>query len=532
MQYNIFRIKEKEKLLQEMALKNYIKSKISKQIDEYNMELYYSKNENSKISWQSILDEFGVNISIDKDSLKGILLIESNIDFYAVTYGMSSALVQKYCDHDFAMNIAKRIELSKVKRKAAKFLNGSTTSLVKTMSNSEIIVLDKGESVVNLEVIPNENEGLGKCIIIGKSLKINLDKDINHISKLISIIKEIEARDELRPIPLFVKVTDNQLKNKIWNFLNNNFADKISDANFNLDEMNILGSSIYFDDNFKIELTYLGSKQEIAVLNTDVVRNFIESKNIKSEKILDYIKIRYISEEGSSFSRSLKEVATYDFNFEKINYVIYDGDIYYYNDDFYKNIEEGLKVIEFKKYDEKDDKTDNWYKNYLKEHNFADIKDSQENKKDHTVTYREKAINETLSKKYSFDNLDRELVNINKDRNYKIEISDLAKKDKIIYSVKIGNPRDFCYAIDQSNLTIDAFLSKDIKKDQLIEEYKNVKEIGLWLYIKGNKKIHNENNEVNILKFESVMFLNKLVDWAGKVISANYKPVVTINYYK
>ena len=123
-------------------------------------------------------------------------------------------------------------------------------------------------------------------------------------------------------------------------------------------------------------------------------------------------------------------------------------------------------------------------------------------------------------------------MDINKGRNYQIEIADLGKIDDVIYAVKIGSPRDFCYAIDQSNLTVDAFMSRTYDKDPLIEEYKRVKKIGLWLYIKGKKRIHNDNNKIDILQLDSIMFLNKLVDWANKVVSANYKPVVVINYYE
>ena len=63
-----------------------------------------------------------------------------------------------------------------------------------------------------MEIIPDELENLGKCIIIGKSLKLNLDKNIDNISEIISIIKNIESREDKRPIPLFVKVTDEELK--------------------------------------------------------------------------------------------------------------------------------------------------------------------------------------------------------------------------------------------------------------------------------------------------------------------------------
>lgn len=100
------------------------------------------------------------------------------------------------------------------------------------MPNSDIIVLDRGESVVNLEIIPDEVEQLGKKITIGKSLKLNLDKSIDSISEILSIIKNIENRNDKRPIPLFVKVTDDELKTRIWDYLNINFMNNIKDVNF------------------------------------------------------------------------------------------------------------------------------------------------------------------------------------------------------------------------------------------------------------------------------------------------------------
>ena len=66
MQYNIFRIKDKDGLFKEMMNNNYIKSKVEKQVDDYCLNLYYSKKDSSKISWQNILNEFDVDIIIDK----------------------------------------------------------------------------------------------------------------------------------------------------------------------------------------------------------------------------------------------------------------------------------------------------------------------------------------------------------------------------------------------------------------------------------------------------------------------------------
>lgn len=529
MQYNIYRINKKESLLKDMFEKNYITNNKIVKSGNFNLTLYYSKRENSSISWQKILNRFDINLQIDKDSLKGILIAESDNSTYAVTYGMSSALVQKYCDSEFPMDIAKRIEVSKVKRKAAKILNGSTNGLVKTLSNTNLIVVDKGESVVNLELIPDDEENLGKCIGIGKSVKINVDIELESFSDIIDLLEVIEKRVEKRPIPLFVPVKNEELINNIWEYLNVDFINRINNLDFSLDEMNILGSSIYFDDAFRIELSYVNKHEEIPFLNTYYVKEFIEKNKIDISEAFNYMKIKYISDEGYNYVKSFRDVLTFDFNYNDEKYVIYDGNIYYYNDDFYKNIVSGITKIEFEKYDESDDKSKEWYINFLKENDLCDVREKDKN--NYNSTYREKVINEVLAQKYDYDNLDRNLVKICKEENYKIEIADLGKKDDILYAVKVGTPRDFCYAIDQSNLTIDTFISNENNSDELVNKYRSVKKIGLWLYVTGKKKFYNDKNEVDIMIFDSIMFLNKLVEWASKVISYGYKPVIKINYY-
>lgn len=530
MQYNIFKVQKKEMLIRDMYETGYTTNNNTIESGEFELKLYYCKRDNSRISWQSILNDFGVNIEIDKDSLKGILIADNKTDMYAITYGMSSSLVQKYCDSEFPMNIAKRVEVSKVKRKASKIMNGSTNSLVRTLTNSDLIVVDKGESVVNLEIIPDESEKLGKCIGIGKSVRINTEENIYSIDAIINRLNEINNRKDKRPIPLFIKLKNDELIKDIWSNLNDDFTKKVDDSDFILDDMNILGSSIFFDDCFKIELSYKRINEEIPFLNTYYVKEFIAKHNIDKSDIYKYLKIKYLSDEGCSFVKSFKEAVTFDFEYKKDRYVLYDGDIYYFNKDFYTNIKEGLKNIEIEKYDQEYDFSNEWYENYLRENDFVDVREKEKQGKKNI--YRERAINMELSKKDNYDNLDTNLVNICKGENFKIEIADLAKQDDVIFAVKVGSPRDFCYAIDQSNLTVDTFVSNSYETGELINQYKNVKKIGLWLYVTSQNSFCDEKGNIDLLSFRSIMFLNKLTEWANKVISANKKPIIKINYYK
>ena len=529
MQYNIFKVIKKDILIKEMLESGYTTNNKSIRSGDYDLRLYYSKKDNSNISWQKILNEFEIDISVDKDSLKGILIASNNEDMYAITYGLSSSLVQKYCDSEFPMNIAKRVEVSKVKRKASKILNGSTNSLVRTLTNSDLIVVDKGESVVNLELIPEEFENLGKCIGIGKSIRMNVENTIESIDKIIDKLNEIKIRNEKRPIPLFLKLKNDELLNEIWIYLTGVILEKIEEADFVLEDMNILGSSIFFDDCFKTELAYKNLKEVVPFLNTYYVKEFISKHGISVSEMCKYLKIKYISDEGFCFVKLFNEVITFDFKYKDDRYVLYDGDIYYYNKDFYNNIKEGLRNIKIEKYNKNDDFSSEWYHKYLEDNNFVDV--NSKNKKEKKSIYREQAINNELAIKYNYDNMDRNLVNICKGENFKIEIADLAKENDIIYAVKVGTPRDFCYAIDQSNLTVDTFISNSYETNEMINKYKNVKMIGLWLYVTGRNDFFDENNDINILSFASIMFLNKLTEWANKVLSANKIPVIRLNYY-
>ena len=531
MQYNIFKIKNNADLLNEIRSKNYKQSK-TRIINNCELTLYYHRSDTKRLSWKKVLEEFDVDLIFSRDALKGILIISKENQVYAVTYGMSSALVQKYCDENFAINIAKRVEISKIKRKASKILNGRTKSLIRTMTNSDVLVFDKGESIVNLQLIPEDEENLGKNMIIGKSLRIDVKQSIEKLPNIIELLSEIEKSSIKRPIPFLTKLCDENKKEKIWNNLNEEFEKNIMSLNFSIDSMNILGSSIYFDDDFELELSYRRIKEEIFSVNTETIRLFIEKYNILDEKPLENIKVRYVNDGEIKFVKPLRSLVTFDFNYEGVNYVLYDGDIYNYNNDFKTEIENGLKRINFLEYKSIDDKSLKWYNEYLEDNDLVDIKEKQITWGGRKTTYREKAINDFLSRTYKYENLDTHSVGINKDLNYKIEIADLGKIDEILYAVKIGGPKDFCYAIDQSNLILDMLLTKDSKKNSEIKKYENVEKIGLWLFSTGNKKLHDENGKIIITRFNSIMFLTKLVDWANNVISAEKKPEVRINYYK
>lgn len=75
----------------------------------------FTPKERKKIEWQWVLDEYDYEIEGAEGSPRAILVIENELDMYAVTYGLSYFAVDKYCDIDFAFEFARRIKFKQIK---------------------------------------------------------------------------------------------------------------------------------------------------------------------------------------------------------------------------------------------------------------------------------------------------------------------------------------------------------------------------------------------------------------------------------
>ena len=82
---------------------------------KYKLNLYFKYDNELKLSWKNILIEFGELNPPTRTGITGIIICESEDNNYAITYGPSSFLVQKYSDREFGFNFAKRIELKEMK---------------------------------------------------------------------------------------------------------------------------------------------------------------------------------------------------------------------------------------------------------------------------------------------------------------------------------------------------------------------------------------------------------------------------------
>lgn len=179
---NLFKIEEtrKEEFLQIANSKYNQKSTvfIEKDNKDYGFTLFIDKEEKTvDLSWSWILPLFGTEIIPQKSKPKAILLVEENVNdlTFAITFGASYFLIEKYCDKDFGFNFARRIPFKEIKTTTLTAPNSNRNKMVNTYINYNELEFDSGESYAKLKAIadiPEDFNLFKPTLEIGSSIKI------------------------------------------------------------------------------------------------------------------------------------------------------------------------------------------------------------------------------------------------------------------------------------------------------------------------------------------------------------------------
>lgn len=518
MQYNIFKLERKDELKNEMVERNF--EKIGNEIisGKYKLNLYYKYDTDLKLSWKNILIEFGETNPPARTGISGIIICESDDNNYAITYGSSSFLVQKYSDREFGFDFAKRIELKEMKRKSSMTPHSTRNSSITSFKNTKTIVFDSGENITSLSFTP-ENDFYGKRIDIGKSIKMKIDISLRDIYQLLEQIESDISNDIINRIPLLTKITNvdeiERYDKMMYDSLSKEFdaLGNLSLSQFSMNEFYIVGSSIYFEEDHT-QLIKVGKyEQEMELHNLSDLFELCENIDVDIQTVIESGKIIYKDSSNEKiYSERIKKYINYEIESENVS--LYNNEWFYYNDDYYDLVINEIKTIEIE-YNPSDDYT----------------KEKIESFRTEEKEYREEILNKILSKKYNGMLLDRNMF-ISKYENeyfnseYKIELADLVLGNEYV-SVKIGSAQSLSYCIDQSALSAKLI---DAKKINLMKEGLPVPDkFGVWFFMESNSVF--ENGEINLQNIHSIMLLSKLSTWSKNIKILGKIPVIHINKY-
>ncbi|MDO4467861.1 MAG: TIGR04141 family sporadically distributed protein [Bacillota bacterium] len=359
---------------------------------------HFSKEE-KKPNWAWIVEEMDGVLETVKSQPSGIFTIIHNNDMYAVSFGHSFFAVEKYCDKDFGMEFAKRIELDEIKTTTLLSPNSRKNKTVNTFIDYNTLEFTGGESVAKLKAkcVNEQIEELFKPMLeMGSSIKfITKYESIENILAIVLFVEDILKKEIKRKIPMFERVKDKEKIKTLEESLKVNLESE--NLKINLSELDIIGATeIFYSNDFEYELSYYGKRKKIKSLDIQEVKEFVQENQFNYENLLK-IRISGIKDGNTTYLGTIHNLI--DYTDEDNKCLLNKGNWMMYNDDFMEYLHGSLREIECI-YDPSWNMTNEIYgdfiKKMMKEHP-GKTKEQLEKK-----YYREYVFN-TLREKEGFD---------------------------------------------------------------------------------------------------------------------------------
>lgn len=499
--------------------------------ETFGLSLYLDRSENQKdISWNWVLDEFDREEIQVVSSPKAVILVERDDGTeYAVTFGHSFFVVDKYCDGDFGFDFARRLTYDEIKTTTLTTPSSRRNKTVNTYINYNYLDIGSGESFSKLKAkvsLADDFMLYKPAVEIGSSIKFVTDEDsLERILKLIVHVEDtIQNCPEIYKIPVFSKIRDEDEIQR----LNAKLATGVCDnpGQVNIAELDIIGATEIFNNNDSMfELKYGRKSKKVTSLTSDELCSFCQENDLDYASVmLDIAVVSYYNGDPIVTKR-VRDLIEYTLDEEMV--LLSKGIWYRYNDDYLTYLEASIAEIDAEYHPEYDFTTA--IHNAFVERKYVAEKDSDDYAgKSETVVknalktkyYAERAFNLLRAEDNGFQNFDR-----NPDRvgNSKVEEMDLYK-DEAMYVVKIGNTSGkLCYAVDQSLTSLKLY------KNGKLPGMPQIRTAVLWLVL-DRGHIEDDNGKPDLSRLKMLMLKNRLDQWKKEVRLMAIRPLIYINY--
>ena len=527
-----------QKLTQDLLMRMQLERTLERSIqvgdgenETFGLTLYLNRSENQKdISWNWVLDEFDREEIQVVSSPKAVILVERGDGTeYAVTFGHSFFVVDKYCDGDFGFNFARRLKYDEIKTTTLTTPSSRRNKTVNTYINYNYLDIGSGESFSKLKAKVALADGFTlykPAVEIGSSIKFVTDEDsLEHILKLIVHVEDtIQNCPEIYKIPVFSRIRDEDELQR----LNAKLAAGVCDnpGQLNIAELDIIGATEIFNNNDSMfELKYGRKSKKVTSLTSEEICCFCQENNLDyASMMLDIAVVSYYNGDPIVTKR-VRDLIEYTLDEEMV--LLSKGIWYRYNDDYLTYLEASIAEIDAEYHPEYDFTTA--IHNAFVERKYVAEKDSDDYAgKSETVVknalktkyYAERAFNLIRAEDNGFKNFDRNPERVG---NSKVEEMDLYK-DETMYVVKIGNTSGkLCYAVDQSLTSLKLYKSGNLHG--MPEIHRAV----LW-FVLDRGHIEDANGKPDLSRLKMLMLKNRLDQWKKEVRLMVIRPLIYINY--
>lgn len=501
------------------------------QTESFWLTLYLDHSENRKdIAWNWVLEEFEKQELRVPASPKAVILIERDDGTeYAVTFGHSFFIVDKYSDGDFGFDFARRLKYEEIKTTTLTTPSSRRNKTVNTYINYNELDIGSGESFAKIKArvaLPDGFTLYKPAVEIGNSIKFVTVED--SLEQIIELIVHVEntIRDcpEIYKIPVFARIRDDDEIQRLNAMLAASVCD--NPGQVNISELDIIGATEIFNNNdSEFELKYGRKSKKVSSLTSEDLRSFCRENDWDYGAVMLDIAVVSYYNGVPVVTKRVRELIEYTADEEKA--LLSKGVWYRYNDDYLTYLEASIAEIDAE-YHPEYDFTKGIHNAFVEKKffvekddpNYAGKSDSEIKKELKSKYYAERAFNLIRADENGFQNFDR-----NPDRvgNSRVEEMDLYK-DEAMYVVKFGNTSGkLCYAVDQSLTSLKLY------KSGKLQGMPPVHTAVLW-FVLDRGHIEDDNGEPDLSQLKMLMLKNRLDQWKKEVRLMAIRPLIYINY--
>ncbi len=505
--YNVYRIeKDKEAdLLRKFAGVGLVRQG-SQEAAGFTMTLFVSEQPEARVPrWCSQYEGFlPAAHGIADKAHYGVFLASNDAACYAVSLGKSHFYLRDYCDSDFGVELGLRIaDKGEFKRKSSQFFGGKRTKGIVLYGDGSGIDFDSAESIDYFKAKPVDQATWGKSVGFGSSVLLSVKTAPVDLPYLLA---EMENQLRLPPSISIPRATKVAAKERIAE-LDHALVQAIlagDEAQVNAGDLALSGVEFIFRDNCRFTLKHGRQRSEcLGHLTLESLREFLGEFNIDLTQSLDKINVQVEEDGKAGYTKPLRWFLEY----VSEPYFLKEGKWYEFNQDYIRHVEREVDGIELE---------DGREQNYSE----AARKAWARAQPDGTITYAEYYYN-TMRAAEGYELMDRVAIETLRNK-YSVEKLDLLK-DGGFYYVKIGEPPELGYAVDQSMVML-RLLAENPDGIELGGEVVKPKKIVLWFVLERGNEIER------LSEIKSLILHMKVCEWRRMCRNLGIAHAIRVSY--
>lgn len=533
--YNIYRIgiqkadEFKEFLIERRFEEIPLKDSMLFEPNGFSFELMFCDKENKKGSpWVRLLSECSEYDLTQQLKIYGAALICRNTtSCFVVSYGNAHFYLGNYCDYNFGIQIAERLlNLESVKAQQNVSHGGKLSKTHIDYLSGTTLAYRGGEIPTYIKGSTINEEKWGKSINCGISAQFEWEEKPLALGKKLTSLEEALNTEATISLPRLIALDDDNDSDKINELFNllskaiDEYDAETSRFSFiNVPSFYLVGTKIIQNDSIKFKLTCDRKHSEYdGELSIAAIQNFLSEKNLDIYTSVRNIKLSV--EYGNDQWTPYKPLTEYLEFITEDNFCLRNGRWCSFNNSYIEQVFRDVSKVDLINHTDSD-----W--GFSKEELISYAKEIGIFSNGYSQPY-ETYYNYKLSNLLNAVLIHPTTMPVDEsaNRRYKYEVCDFVA-DNNMYFVKIGNPSNFAYAVDQASLTLSKIQSGNGKIKLPNDNEISPQEFHLVLVCEKRKTKIEKWSDVY-----SINFLIHIIDLKQSLNNMNITLIVDFAYDK